>query len=556
MKIAEYLHQTNNVIRDFLGIKQETPSIEKNEELITTENEIEEKNEYLTAIEASLAEGKKPDFEILKGMLESSSVSEISDIPREYISFDLLMTATYHEPEVVYNYLPEGITNKQIMELLTKDSLIMQEGLQDDSAPSVMYKCIDCIPDEYKNEDFVSELRQHFYNTPDEGEVAYSIIIQDLGQPEHDTAFKAMNYFRENRFQTEYDPTGADDSWGRVCGCYYYINQEMPNPANRFDSNLFTIKEWHDLVAEDTRMIDFVPKEVVNHKEFWESYQDFVGKGEYLNHPDYKDTMDKFDEYEVFRKMPDDLKSDPEIIKDLLARKAVSFSFVQDPKERHYKLIKPEDYTYIPPELRERDCFKDVALRAFELDKWNILEIPEKFVTKEMVSEALSYDMELCRRVPIHFLSEDLLIEKIKTSDKQGFFNYIRNSGEHPKCIDLEIEDHKKVLQYIPEEFKTEALCREALKVNPENEKFLPSGLNSPFQEAFHAAEKGDYSKFSELGAKGFVPSSTEVEKIKQLESNAQITISTILNVPMEEQTVELAMGKSMELKDNFSLNL
>ena len=283
-----------------------------------------------------------------------------------------------------------------------------------------------------------------------------------------------MDYFRENRFITEYDPIGADDAWGQLCGCDWYINTSLANPADKFDPNLLTIKQWHDIASQDTRMLEFIPESIIKEEAFWENYQDFIGKGGYLNHPDNEYRMDKFDEYQVFSKMPEQLKTNPDICRDLLENRTISISFIKNPSENHYLLVNPQDYDRIPMDLREKDSFKDLALKAFSIDKWSILDIPEKFITKEMVSEALSHNMELCNRIPIHYLTEELLCDKIKNYKHQGVFSEIMRSGEHPQYIEYELSNHKKVLQYVPEELKTDLVCQAALKANPENAAFLP----------------------------------------------------------------------------------
>lgn len=423
-----------------------------------------------------LTDSEKPDVKMWKEILESPiSGSCISIVPKEYITFDFLRDTNYYEPKKIYKYLPENITNEQIMNLIAKDSnIMMDERLLEYFAPSSINNCIKYIPEEFKNKDFVSALHRYFSDTPAENEVAYSIVTQGLEKPNNFTALKAMDYFRENRFITEYDPIGADDAWGQLCGCDWYINTSLANPADKFDPNLLTIKQWHDIASQDTRMLEFIPESIIKEEAFWENYQDFIGKGGYLNHPDNEYRMDKFDEYQVFSKMPEQLKTNPDICLDLLEKKAVSISFIKNPTEDHYLLVNPQDYDRIPLDLREKDSFKDLALKAFNIEKWNILHIPEKFITQEMVSEALSHDMELCNRIPIHYLSEELLCNKIKNYKHQGAFSEINRSGEHPQYIEYELSNHKKVLQYVPEELKTDLVCQAALKANPENAAFLP----------------------------------------------------------------------------------
>lgn len=403
-------------------------------------------------------------------LLESSMESPLKYMPKELITFDLLYKANYYEPEMIYKHLPSSFTNEQIVKLIEKnyrsENSIDNNGLK-------LSVLINALPNDLKNKGLVSELHKQFDKTDLLKELAYSLIELDL-EKNNKNAINAMEHFKNSRFIIDYDPCGFDNSWGQVCGGEYYTNSNMLNPADKFEPDLLTIKQWHDIASQDTRMLEFIPESIIKEETFWENYQDFIGKGGYLNNPDNDYCMDKFDEYQVFSKMPEHLKTNPDICRDLLEKKAISLSFIKNPTEEHYLLVNPQDYDRIPLDLREKDSFKDLALKAFSIEKWNILNIPEKFITQEMVSEALSHDMELCNRIPIHYLSEELLCDKIKNYKHQGAFSEINRSGEHPQYIEYELSNHKKVLQYVPEELKTDLVCQAALKANPENAAFLP----------------------------------------------------------------------------------
>ena len=403
-------------------------------------------------------------------LLESSMESPLKYMPKELITFDLLYKANYYEPEMIYKHLPSSFTNEQIVKLIEKnyrsENSIDNNGLK-------LSVLINALPNDLKNKGLVSELHKQFDKTDLLKELAYSLIGLDL-EKNNKNAINAMEHFKNSRFIIDYDPCGFDNSWGQVCGGEYYINSNMLNPADKFEPDLLTIKQWHDIASQDTRMIEFIPKSIIKEEAFWENYQDYIGKGGYLNNPDNEYCMEKFDEYQVFSKMPEHLQTNPDICLDLLEKKAVSISFIKNPTEDHYLLVNPQDYDRIPLDLRKKDSFKDLALKAFNIEKWNILHIPEKFITQEMVSEALSHDMELCNKIPIHYLSEELLCNKIKNYKHQGAFSEINRSGEHPQYIEYELSNHKKVLQYVPEELKTDLVCQAALKANPENAAFLP----------------------------------------------------------------------------------
>lgn len=420
-----------------------------------------------------LTDKEKQDInwqDLLESSMESSMESPLKHMPKELITFDLLYKANYYEPEMIYKHLPSSFTNEQIVKLIEKnyrsENSIDNNGLK-------LSVLINALPNDLKNKGLVSELHKQFDKTDLLKELAYSLIELDL-EKNNKNAINAMEHFKNSRFIIDYDPCGFDNSWGQVCGGEYYTNSNMLNPADKFEPDLLTIKQWHDIASQDTRMLEFIPESIIKEETFWENYQDFIGKGGYLNNPDNDYCMDKFDEYQVFSKMPEHLKTNPDICRDLLEKKAVSISFIKNPTEDHYLLVNPQDYDRIPLDLREKDSFKDLALKAFSIEKWNILHIPEKFITQEMVSEALSHDMELCNRIPIHYLSEELLCNKIKNYKHQGAFSEINRSGEHPQYIEYELSNHKKVLQYVPEELKTDLVCQAALKANPENAAFLP----------------------------------------------------------------------------------
>lgn len=423
-------------------------------------------------------------------LLESSMESPLKHMPKELITFDLLYKANYYEPEMIYKHLPSSFSNEQIVKLIEKS--YRSENSIDNNGRKLTV-LINALPNDLKNKGLVSELHKQFDKTYLLKELAYSLIVLDL-EKNNKNAINAIEHFKNSRFIIDYDPCGFDNSWGQVCGGEYYTNSNMLNPADKFEPDLLTIKQWHDIASQDTRMLEFIPESIIKEETFWENYQEFIGKGGYLNNPDNEYCMEKFDEYQVFDKMPEHLKTNPDICLDLLEKKAISLSFIKNPTEEHYLLVNPQDYDRIPLDLREKDSFKDLALKAFSIEKWNILNIPEKFITQEMVSEALSHDMELCNRIPIHYLSEELLCNKIKNYKHQGAFSEINRSGEHPQYIEYELSNHKKVLQYVPEELKTDLVCQAALKANPENAAFLPQNHYTNEEKELVSTQKAEVS--------------------------------------------------------------
>ena len=421
-------------------------------------------------------------------LLESTMESPLKHMPKELITFDLLYKANYNDPEMIYKYLPSSFTKEQIVNLIDKD--LKNENARDVNVKLATF--INALPDEVKNKDLFAKLHNKYDKTDLSGVLAYSLVVLDL-EKNHENAIGALKHFCDYRFVTDYDPIGADDAWGQICGCDYYINRhKMVNPIDKFDSDLLSIQEWHDIAAIDTRMMEFIPKSIIENEAFWNNYHDFIGKGAYLNHPDNEYRMDKFDEYQVFSKMPEQLKTNPEISLDLLKLNVISIKSIKEPTEEHYLLTPATDYHDIPQEFREKDNFKSLALSAFNTNNYFIDHIPEKFITTDMVSKALSYDMAICNSIPKQFLNENLLVDKITNYKQQGFFSDIQKSGEHPDYIKFEANEHTKVLQYIPEELKTDRVCQAALEANPENAAFLPINYLTKIQKDIQILQLAD----------------------------------------------------------------
>lgn len=122
--------------------------------------------------------------------------------------------------------------------------------------------------------------------------------------------------------------------------------------------------------------------------------------------------------------------------------------------------------------------FRIKAAEAVQKCPWQICSVPEAFITEEMVSIALSYDLKLCNNIPVHFLNENLLTEKLTASLNQGFLKDIYSCGEDPLYISCEINEHRTFLKYIPEELRTEKVCNAAVTVCPANAKYAPIGYH------------------------------------------------------------------------------
>lgn len=289
-----------------------------------------------------------------------------------------------------------------------------------------------------------------------------------------ENAIKAMEYFAANRFMTEWDPVGADDEYGQVCGGFYELNPGMTNPATCFDIKTLTIEQWHDIVASDTRLIDHIPKEIVNNEAFWNNYTDFIGKGSFIKNPDNDMLDDEIDKWNVFDRMPEKFKADTQITTDLYSRGVVNIDFVKNPGEEFYLNLPAEKYGDIPFDVRKKETFKSMADEVVKQCPWQVSNVPEAFITYEMISNVLSYNIKLCNGLPAHLLTEDLLVEKLADSLNQVYLKNIISSIEDPQYKYSKIQQHLTSLQYIPNLLKSDRVCDAAMSANPDNAQFAP----------------------------------------------------------------------------------
>lgn len=78
----------------------------------------------------------------------------------------------------------------------------------------------------------------------DRGVIDYVKVLRDVERITPTMAYNSMNYFLSNRLRAEWDPVGADDEYGQVTGCYWYPNEAMVNPAEKFPPNLLNEQQW------------------------------------------------------------------------------------------------------------------------------------------------------------------------------------------------------------------------------------------------------------------------------------------------------------------------
>ena len=119
---------------------------------------------------------------------------------------------------------------------------------------------------------------------------------------------------------------------------------------------------------------------------------------------------------------------------------------------------------------------------------------------------------------------------------KDLFIDMLRNAGVH---LGFKLED--KDLRHI-------------LYASYQNLKERVSNIGI-FPKALGEAKNGDYTVFMDMANKGYKPSASEIEEIKQLDSKLQITICSILKIPAEGQSMQLAKSWDADISNQMSLN-
>lgn len=226
-------------------------------------------------------------------------------VPKEYLTKKMVLKQGYLSTTVLQRINFFEYTDLEIIQLLRK-RLISNNSINSQES---LYKQFSYLPKERVNEKLLSILHTIF-DKKHSKELSYGLIIYGL-EVTSKNAFNAMTYFADHRFLTKWDPCGADN-FGQVCGCEYEVNKSIVNPTTYFKANLLTLKQWHSLIAKDTRLLAHIPQEIVNREELWYNYKDFIGKGRYIQHPDNVLKYEYFDQREVFSRMPEKFKKIPQ----------------------------------------------------------------------------------------------------------------------------------------------------------------------------------------------------------------------------------------------------
>lgn len=190
----------------------------------------------------------------------------IEFIPQEYITKEMLLGLNINPIPLEVKIDLSQFSDQEIIQLLKKPTLKHHNDQVYNDGYSCLTDSIYSIPKERVTKSLLILLHD-LYDQNLGLELAYALTVSGK-EISADNAFKAMTYYAYNRFTTEWDPLGDDDEYGQVCGRYYEINRDMTNPSGCFDKEILTIEQWHDLVALDTRLIDYIPVEIVKNEIF------------------------------------------------------------------------------------------------------------------------------------------------------------------------------------------------------------------------------------------------------------------------------------------------
>ena len=94
----------------------------------------------------------------------------------------------------------------------------------------------------------------------DKGALAYTKVMRDIGRITPSMAYDSMCYYLTYRLYPKWDPTGSDDEYGGIAGCYFYPNENMKNPAEVFPPNLLNEQQWDFLSNRYNVKAPFIPE--------------------------------------------------------------------------------------------------------------------------------------------------------------------------------------------------------------------------------------------------------------------------------------------------------
>lgn len=291
-----------------------------------------------------------------------------------------------------------------------------------------------------------------------------------------------MKDFISIRFKRGED--GDMSIYGEPSWFEYYENANVPNPINSYPEIELSARDWHDLCSINTELISegYVPKSVLEDRNFWEKYTNLIGKGDYLANPD-KEPFETFDEAKVFSHMPMEMRNDPEVQKTLLSSGAVStYFFGNSLSQDIWKSVTPSEYKIIPNELRRKEEFRNTGIQAVKANIQNISHLPSQFIENWMIDKILKEDMSLLTFIPDKKIMavpdiEQKMLDAVLNYRQQNIFHSSDLPGEYG-LVAVEQEEAKEMLRHIPMNLRTETICKAAVQISDKNRYFVPEDIH------------------------------------------------------------------------------
>lgn len=362
---------------------------------------------------------------------------------------------------------------------------LRRNGLQDTNRSEIFYvkaiergNCINDVPENAQTD----RIRQAAVRNQSLSGTSPQVIA-NTQKDIYNKRLEIMEEFISKRFERDRD---ADMSiYGEAGWFEYYKNMDnIKNPLKIYPDLSLSVQDWHYLCSLTTELISnkYVPNEVLQDPAFWGNYTDLIGKGSYLENPDKIRYM-TFDEAEVFNHMPAYMREDPEVQKTLLASRAVSTYFFGDKLANDvWKTVPPEQYRNIPDEIRSKDDFRGIGVKAVKNDIQNLNFIPNKFIEDWMIEKAIKHDMTLLCYIPDERVIsvpgiEQKLLNGIINYQQQDIFSATDLPGEHG-LVAAQQRDAKDMLRFIPEQLRTNNICKAALKISKNNMRYVPDTVD------------------------------------------------------------------------------
>uniref|UniRef100_A0A6C0ADA2 DUF4116 domain-containing protein n=1 Tax=viral metagenome TaxID=1070528 RepID=A0A6C0ADA2_9ZZZZ len=171
-----------------------------------------------------------------------------------------------------------------------------------------------------------------------------------------------------------------------------------------------------------------------------------------------------------------DIWNDVELCKLAIEKDADNFKYIKNQTEELCLLAiskSPKTLKYV-----KNKTYK--IYKAFiEKSPWNISDVPEEYITEELLKISISYNALMLQNISEKFLTEDLCLFALK-KDVYAFKYIPKNLLNDKIClIVIEKDDEYNMIQYVPEKLRTEKICKIAVKKNGSALQYVPEDLRT-----------------------------------------------------------------------------